>query len=156
MKQLWLLMILSLLSPQLSGQEPSAEELKYGVSRSYPLVVHRSIDGDTLEGDIELGFDLYLKKVSIRLEAIDAPELNTREGKASKKFVDDWLKEHANDELFIQVGRKKEKDKYGRILGIVFPSKHPKGKRDSINFLLIEADRAEWYSAEDERGFEKK
>ena len=49
----------------------------------YKAVLVRVIDGDTIDVDIDLGFDVWLKKQRVRLAGIDAPESRTR-NKAEK------------------------------------------------------------------------
>ena len=84
----------------------------------YHCVITRIIDGDTIDVDIDLGFDCWLHKQRIRLYGIDTPESRTRDleekkyGLAAKAFV----------EKFIPLGstallNTKEKGKYGRYLG---------------------------------------
>ena len=84
----------------------------------YHCVITKIIDGDTIDVDIDLGFDCWLHKQRIRLHGIDTPESRTRDleekkyGLAAKAFV----------EKFIPLGstallNTKEKGKYGRYLG---------------------------------------
>tara|TARA_R100000278_G_scaffold114028_1_gene92413 strand:+ start:1038 stop:1412 length:375 start_codon:yes stop_codon:yes gene_type:complete len=81
-------------------------------------VITKIIDGDTIDVDIDLGFDCWLHKQRIRLYGIDTPESRTRDleekkyGLAAKAFV----------QKFIPLGstallNTKEKGKYGRYLG---------------------------------------
>ena len=49
----------------------------------YKAVLVRVIDGDTIDVDIDLVFDVWLKKQRVRLAGIDAPESRTR-NKAEK------------------------------------------------------------------------
>lgn len=60
-------------------------------THNYAAVVERVIDGDTLEARIDLGFDTW-RVERIRLRGIDAPEMNTPQGKRSKAFVEQALK----------------------------------------------------------------
>jgi micrococcal nuclease len=84
----------------------------------YHCVITKIIDGDTIDVDIDLGFDCWLHRQRIRLYGIDTPESRTRDleekkyGLAAKAFV----------EKFIPLGstallNTKEKGKYGRYLG---------------------------------------
>jgi micrococcal nuclease len=45
----------------------------------YNVKVVRVIDGDTIDVDIDLGFNIVLKKQRIRLYGIDTPESRTRD-----------------------------------------------------------------------------
>ena len=44
----------------------------------YKCVVTRVVDGDTVDVDVDLGFDVWLKKQRVRLAGIDTPESRTR------------------------------------------------------------------------------
>jgi micrococcal nuclease len=88
------------------------------IVNEYHCVITRIIDGDTIDVDIDLGFDCWLHKQRIRLHGIDTPESRTRDleekkyGLAAKAFV----------QKFIPLGstallNTKEKGKYGRYLG---------------------------------------
>ncbi len=52
----------------------------------YVGVVEKIVDGDTLDVRIDLGFDVW-RVERIRLRGIDAPEMDTAEGKAAREFV---------------------------------------------------------------------
>ena len=45
---------------------------------TYKCVVTKVIDGDTIDVDIQLGFNVILYKQRIRLHGIDTPESRTR------------------------------------------------------------------------------
>ena len=83
----------------------------------YKAVLVRVIDGDTIDVDIDLGFDVWLKKQRIRLAGIDAPESRTR-NKAEKVLglaAKERLIELCCGEMQLEsLGT----GKYGRILGI--------------------------------------
>ena len=83
----------------------------------YKAVLVRVIDGDTIDVDIDLGFDVWLKKQRIRLAGIDAPESRTR-NKAEKALglaAKERLIELCCGEMQLEsLGT----GKYGRILGI--------------------------------------
>ena len=84
----------------------------------YSCVITKIIDGDTVDVDIDLGFDCWLRKQRIRLYGIDAPESRTRDkqekryGLAAKKFVMDFIPVGSSAIIIT-----KEKGKYGRYLG---------------------------------------
>ena len=78
----------------------------------------RVVDGDTIDAEIDLGFDVKIKK-RIRLAGINAPESRTRNlvekklGLAAKEKLKDMMEGAANCfEL-----ESKELGKYGRVLG---------------------------------------
>ena len=45
----------------------------------YKVIIDRWVDGDTVDVDIDLGFDVVLKKQRVRLHGIDAWESRTRD-----------------------------------------------------------------------------
>ena len=78
------------------------------------------MDGDTVDVDIDLGFDMILSKQRIRLYGIDTPESRTRDkeekfyGKLSGQFLKDQCKKGSCITLRTHLDKK---GKYGRILG---------------------------------------
>ncbi|MBU8901758.1 MAG: thermonuclease family protein, partial [Victivallales bacterium] len=90
---------------------------------NYELSSIEIIDGDTIKADIHLGFDIVLKKQSIRLSGIDTPEIRTRNllEKEAGLLVKKWLiVQVENGKSFKLVTSKKERGKFGRPLGILF------------------------------------
>ena len=85
----------------------------------YKMTVTRVVDGDTIYGDVDLGFNFGGRKMEFRLAEINTPEIKgtTREaGLASKKFVEDTV---LNKEVII-ITKKDSKEKYGRYLAWVY------------------------------------
>ena len=82
----------------------------------YVCEIVKVVDGDTIDCAVSLGFDVSVRQ-RIRLYGVDAPESRTRDletkryGKASKKFVKDFL---SSDQILLKT---REKGKYGRYLG---------------------------------------
>ena len=85
------------------------------------------IDGDTLLLNFDLGFFIAIKE-KVRLAGIDAPEINTEEGKKAKVFIEKELKE-AN--LLTEL---RKKEKYGRYLAYVYYSIQYKDFDDIIRY----------------------
>lgn len=86
----------------------------------YALKRIRVIDGDTLEGDIDLGFGIMLSAAKVRLSGINCPEKDTEVGKIAKLFTEQWVKAILDSKVDIVVLVKNhKKDKYGRVLGVV-------------------------------------
>jgi micrococcal nuclease len=81
----------------------------------YNAKVLRVIDGDTIEADIDLGFNLHFI-AKVRLAGINAPELRTLEGPASKARLTELLVAP----LIIRTTLNKEFEKYGRVLGVLY------------------------------------
>ena len=85
--------------------------------------VGRVVDGDTIDADIDLGFDISLTK-RIRLAGIDSPESRTTNLKEKALGLEskEWLKkslEGAKD-ILIKTEKPDSTEKYGRIIGHLF------------------------------------
>jgi micrococcal nuclease len=79
------------------------------------------VDGDTLKGDLDLGFNVSLTAVKVRLEHVNCPEKNTAEGVAAKDFTLAWIAQKtAKQEPIVVMVKNHREDKYGRILGSIF------------------------------------
>ena len=90
----------------------------------YRAKVLRVIDGDTMDVDLDLGFDVVLAKQRVRLYGIDTPESRTRD-KVEKKFgliSKDFVKKKCpvGSKVIIGTHVGDERGKFGRILGEVF------------------------------------
>ena len=87
----------------------------------YKCNITRVVDGDTVDAEIDLGFDIVYKS-RVRLYGIDTPESRTRDldekarGKLAGKYLSDAIL-HADD-LLIQTKLDK-KGKFGRVLGVI-------------------------------------
>lgn len=85
----------------------------------YNCTIKRVIDGDTISADIDLGFNISLKDVSIRVLNIDAPEIRTKD--LIEKIA--GIKTKVRVEELLPVGSKVvvntviHKEKFGRVLG---------------------------------------
>ena len=81
------------------------------------------VDGDTIDADIDLGFDISLSK-RIRLAAVDTPESRTADANEKKYGLEskEWLKhkvENAKNTL-IKTELPDSTEKYGRIIGHLY------------------------------------
>ena len=83
------------------------------------------LDGDTIDVEIDLGFDLY-KRERVRVAGVDTPEKRTRDLEEKELGIDatNWLKKKLEDtiagdgdELTIRTELKGGVGKYGRLLG---------------------------------------
>ena len=89
----------------------------------YRCKVLKVIDGDTVDVDIDLGFNTWIKNERVRLMGIDTPESRTRDkvedlfGEAAKARLKVLMKD--GGKLITTEDRKGEdmKGKFGRILG---------------------------------------
>ena len=98
----------------------------------YNATITRVVDGDTVDVDIDLGFDVWIRSQRIRLFGIDTPECRTRNkaekahGLLAKEYVQNALRLGK-----VYTLRTREKGKYGRYLGEI------KVGRTTINKLLL-------------------
>ena len=105
------------------------------------------IDGDTIDVDIDLGFDISLMK-RVRMAGIDTPESRTSD-KFEKTLgleAKEYLKKHIKDatSIVIKTELPDSSEKYGRILGWVYVD----GGTKSINETMIEDGYAWGYMGE--------
>lgn len=113
--------------------------------------VLKVVDGDTIDADIDLGFDISLTK-RIRLAAVDTPESRTADPKEKKYGLEskDWLKNRLQfaKDIIIKTELPDSTEKYGRIIGHLFIN----GEATSLNNQMI----AEGYAWEYDGGTKKK
>jgi micrococcal nuclease len=109
--------------------------------------LHKVVDGDTIDVDIDLGFNIsYYQRV--RLAGIDTPESRTTDkvekalGLESKKRLDEVLK--AASKIVIRTEKPDSTEKYGRILGWIFID----DQKISVNEELIKDGFAWGYMGE--------
>jgi micrococcal nuclease len=81
---------------------------------TYKAVVRKVIDGDTIDVLVDLGFSVYTEK-RLRLAYINAPELSTEEGKASKAYLVEALPWGSA----VSILTKKGPDLYNRWIAVV-------------------------------------
>ena len=98
--------------------------------------ISKVVDGDTIDADIDLGFDISLSK-RIRLAGIDTPESRTTNVKEKTMGLEskEWLKkalEGAKD-IIIKTELPDSTEKYGRIIGHLFIN----GQETSLNNQMI-------------------
>ena len=104
--------------------------------------VLRVVDGDTIDVDIDLGFDISFTS-RVRLAGIDTPESRTTDKK--EKVLGLEVKQRLKDilskssKIVIRTEKPDSTEKYGRILGWLYID----GAEKSINEGLI-ADGYAW------------
>ena len=89
--------------------------------------ITKVLDGDTIDVEIDLGFDLY-KKERVRIAGVDTPEKRTRDLEEKALGIDatNWLKNKlestlaGDDELTIRTELVGGVGKYGRLLGWLY------------------------------------
>ena len=108
----------------------------------YVKKVNKIVDGDTIDVDIDLGFDISFSS-RVRLAGIDTPESRTSDKmeKALGLEAKEYLKYKLKDAKDIKIKTEKmdSSEKYGRILGWLFVD----DQKVSINEQMI-ADGYAW------------
>ena len=99
--------------------------------------ITKVVDGDTIDANIDLGFDISLTK-RIRLAGIDSPESRTTNLKEKALGLEskEWLKkslEGAKD-IIIKTEKPDSTEKYGRIIGHLFVN----DQETSLNNQMID------------------
>ena len=87
----------------------------------YKCNITRVVDGDTVDAEIDCGFDIVFKS-RIRLYGIDTPESRTRDldEKARGKMSSKFLLDHIEKAKLVKVKTKLDKKgKFGRVLGSI-------------------------------------
>ena len=116
----------------------------------YQCKIVRVVDGDTIDVDIDLGFDTWRCGERIRLYGVDTPECRTRDadekaaGFLAKEFVEDTL--HVGETYTLTT---KEKGKFGRYLGVIMLS-----DKTSINAALVKEHLAVPYTGQNKKEIE--
>ena len=117
----------------------------------YNCKIVKIVDGDTVDVDIDLGFDVWLKKQRIRLYGVDTPESRTRDltekkyGLAAKAFVENYLPVGSNQ--ILQTKMDDARGKFGRILGEFVVETEWEGKTipSTVNEHLVRKHHAVRY-----------
>ena len=113
--------------------------------------ITKVVDGDTIDADIDLGFDISLTK-RIRLAGVDTPESRTSDTNEKKYGLEskEWLKHKVEnaEHILIKTELPDSTEKYGRIIGHLFVN----DQESSLNDQMI----VEGYAWEYSGGTKKK
>ena len=90
-------------------------EIRAKTPFTYFAKLDRVIDGDTLLIEFDVGFFITLKE-KIRLIGINAPEINTPEGKKAKKFIGEDPKKILKEITKIALSQHDKFDKIFKVL----------------------------------------
>ena len=107
----------------------------------YNCTIRRVVDGDTVDVDIDLGFDTWIHNERVRLYGIDTPESRTRDleekkaGLFAKKVVLHYLPEGSKQILRTY---KDKVGKYGRVLGEFVIYDSLTDRQTTINQFMID------------------
>jgi len=116
----------------------------------YSCKIIRVVDGDTVDVDIDLGFNHWIHGERIRLFGVDCPECRSRNkeekaaGLAAKNFVKGLLHDGGTYTLTTR-----EKGKFGRYLGVIMLSDNT-----SVNAALVSEHLAVPYSGQNKKEIE--
>ena len=108
----------------------------------YKCSLDRIVDGDTIDVNIDLGFDVMIRK-RCRLLGIDTPESRTSDkeekvyGLMSKKKLQEWCVNPDYKKLEIRCKRGGTSDKFGRVLAEVWVLEDD-GKETNVNRWMCE------------------
>ena len=99
----------------------------------YRVKLLKVVDGDTVDVDVDLGFNVWLRKQRIRLHGIDTPESRTRNkeekrfGVRAKQHLSHMIATEIEHGPLVGSDTKKQillqslgRGKFGRILGVLF------------------------------------
>ena len=106
----------------------------------YGCKVTRVVDGDTIDVDLDLGFDI-IYKCRVRLYGIDTPESRTRDkdekarGKLAAKFLQDAILN--GNHVILQTQLKDSKGKFGRVLASVIVDKIDINQQMIDNYMAV-------------------
>lgn len=105
----------------------------------YKCNITRVVDGDTVDAEIDCGFDIIYKS-RIRLYGIDTPESRTRDldekarGKLASQFIKDKI---AKAELVKVKTKLDKKGKFGRVLGSIIADDEDLNESMVKNYLAV-------------------
>ena len=114
--------------------------------RVYPIKsVIKIVDGDTFDAEIDLGFDVTVKK-RIRIEGIDCPEARggSEDDKHFAKIASEWLSTRLNSAVDLQISPSTTRDDpFGREIARVSDKTSP-----DVGIEMIQAHHAVAYNGE--------
>jgi len=120
--------------------------------------IAKVVDGDTIDANIDLGFDICLSK-RIRLAGIDTPESRTKDEYEKKLGLEskEWLKKHLEGakDIIVKTELPDSTEKYGRIIGHLYigdAEVSAVNRKKSVNNQMID----EGYAWEYDGGTKKK
>lgn len=104
----------------------------------YQATITGIVDGDTFHVDLDLGFGIHAIDFDCRVFGINAPEIETADGKASKSFLIDTVVAKGNKIVVLS----ESWDKYGgRFDGTVTFA-----DGSDLATLMVVSGHAKWWS----------
>jgi len=110
---------------------------------TYRARLVRVVDADTLEMEVDLGFQV-IKRETLRLAGLDAPELGTAEGRTVRALVLDWMDEVGLAVEWPLLVTTRKTDKYRRYIAVV---RDATTARPPLNDTLLEGGYAKPWPA---------
>ena len=112
---------------------------------TYSAKLIRVIDGDTVDVDIDLGFDLSIRQ-RLKLFGVDTPDSRSADPAVKQKGLEakQRLTEVLPREFKITTILNK-RGKYGRVLGTVFVKDRDTGGEINVNDLMVKEGHAVKY-----------
>lgn len=101
----------------------------------YKCKIERVVDGDTVWANVDLGFYAHVR-VPLRLEGVNAPELDTPAGEAARAYLIELVAR--SDSATV---RTRKTEKYGRWLAVLWLP----GEQLPVNQLMLDAGHAQPY-----------
>jgi micrococcal nuclease len=112
----------------------------------YDAKVIKIVDGDTIDAEIDLGFNVKIKE-RIRFAGINTPELKSKDPNErsralkAKQFVEEWFKKYNYHCVLKTIKSEPKKGKYGRYIAYVMDPL----QRECLNTILLEKGLADIY-----------
>ncbi len=114
---------------------------------NYKCKVINVVDGDTVDIELDLGFDIRLKE-RVRLIGLDTPEVFGAKagpaGQAASAFTKNWVesKQNRDGHFLYESKRYNARDKFGRSLGTITWVDAVPNLTETINTLLLATGHA--------------
>ena len=111
---------------------------------TYKANLDRVVDGDTIDVNIDLGFDITVHK-RVRLAGIDTPESRTRDLEEKKRGLAAKYRLTEILDMGSLVVESKEVGKYGRVLGVLIIYPDNLDLPINVNEMLVDEGHAVEY-----------
>jgi len=111
---------------------------------TYKAKLDRVVDGDTIDVNIDLGFDITVHK-RVRLAGIDTPESRTRDLEEKKRGLAAKYRLTEILDMGSLVVESKEVGKYGRVLGVLIVYPDNLDLPINVNEMLVDEGHAVEY-----------
>ena len=113
---------------------------------TYDATILNIVDGDTVDADIDLGFDIH-QKTRFRLYGINAPEVHSKDAaeKAAGLKAKDYLTKLIGGKRVVIETIKDETEKYGRYLAKIQIANKEANSFLNVNDDMVKAGYAKPY-----------